>query len=87
MKFVFIQQRMMAGTEPSSNRPGARTGVPIGDREESPIAYEVSKFKLFARPEAAERIECTELALPSDLCEPLRSFIERPPRPLPALGK
>lgn len=70
---------MMAGTEPSSNMPGAKPGVSRGERFESPWPNPVSRLILLARPEAAERTECTELARPSDLCDDVRSVSGRPP--------
>lgn len=86
LKLVFIQQRMMAGTVPRTSRPGAMAGVCNGDLLASPKPYPVSRFKLLARPDAADRTECTELARPSDLCDEDRSVIGKPPRPLLLLG-
>lgn len=73
----------MAGTAPRSINPGAKPDVSIGKRLESPGPNAaVSKFRLLARPDAADLIECTELARPSDLCEDVLSAICKPPKPL-----
>jgi hypothetical protein len=63
LKLVSSQQRMMAGTEPRMNRPGASPGGTINAEGPKPV-------KLFARPDVMECTECpAELCRPSDLCE------------------
>lgn len=63
LKLVFSQQRIMAGTEPRMNKPGASPGGSIGVDGLKPV-------RLFARPDVAECTEWpVELCLPSDLCE------------------
>lgn len=83
LKFVFIQHLMIAGTAPNNSMPGAMPGASVGDRWALPrLNAAVSRLRLLARPEVADRMECAELARPSDLCEGVRSFMPIPPKAL-----